>query len=212
MSKKTPVVLLGIVISIYLMGTIYNHFNMLEELENKLYNEEKNNRLIRQELESELAILQKEKSECEAKSEKLERELKLKNEENEKLKSKNTSRGRKPKISYLNFEATAYDLSVESCGKSVGDSGYGITATGRNLKGLTREQAMVVAVDPRVIPLGSKLEIIFPKPYTHFSGIYTADDTGGAIKGKIIDLYMGENMYDEMIKFGRKNVKVRVIK
>ena len=82
----------------------------------------------------------------------------------------------------LTCTATAYDLSFQSCGKRPGDRGYGITATG------TRAAYGTVAVDPRVIPLGSKLYI----ETTDGSFIYgyaTAEDTGGAIKGNKIDLF-----------------------
>ena len=57
----------------------------------------------------------------------------------------------------------------------------------------------VVAVDPRVIPLGSKLYIIG-------YGFGTAADTGGFIKGNVIDIAF--NSRHEALHWGRKNVKV----
>lgn len=59
-----------------------------------------------------------------------------------------------------------------------------------------------VAVDPSVIPLGSK---VFVVGY----GYAIASDTGGAIIGKKIDLYM--NSSAECFSFGRKNVTVHLI-
>lgn len=53
-----------------------------------------------------------------------------------------------------------------------------------------------IAVDPRVIPLGSKV-------YVEGYGFATATDTGGAIKGNIIDVYFPS--YDECIQWGRKH-------
>lgn len=52
---------------------------------------------------------------------------------------------------------------------------------------------MVVSVDPKVIPLGSEVLILFTDPeFRDYNGVYTAKDTGGGIKGKRIDLYMGD--------------------
>ncbi|HHV63848.1 MAG TPA: hypothetical protein GXX46_02040 [Peptococcaceae bacterium] len=56
-----------------------------------------------------------------------------------------------------------------------------------------------VAVDPDVIPLGSKVWI-------QGIGWRTALDTGGAIRGKKIDICM--KTYDEAIQHGRKDVLV----
>lgn len=108
---------------------------------------------------------------------------------------------------------TAYDLSVESCGKAPGSYGYGVTATGYCVAGLSREEAMIVAVDPNVIPLGSRVEITFDDPAAQrYNGIYTAADTGGAIGGNRIDLFMGEGSYSECMNFGRRSASVRIIR
>lgn len=91
-------------------------------------------------------------------------------------------------ISSFIMETTAY-------------TGDGITATGvptvRNKGGIS-----TVAVDPSVIPLGSLL-------YIEGYGYATAADTGGAIQGNIIDLYL--NSYDECINWGRRDVSVQLI-
>ena len=114
------------------------------------------------------------------------------------------------------FTATAYDLSVQSCGKPIGHPQYGITSNGTNIAGKTREQAMSIAVDPNVIPLGSQVKITFPEPYTHFNGVYTANDTGSAIKGKKIDIFMGDfrsnNSNQSVWDFGVREVEVQVLK
>ena len=76
-----------------------------------------------------------------------------------------------------------------------------ITATGtrprRNPGGLS-----TVAVDPRVIPLGSKL-------YIEGYGYAIAEDTGGAIKGNIVDVFL--NTANECRNWGRRNVKVTIV-
>ncbi len=74
------------------------------------------------------------------------------------------------------------------------------TATGRTLaKG-------IVAVDPKVIPLHTKM---FIKSDTWEYGYGEAEDTGGVIKGDIVDLaYMS---YDECIQFGRRQMRVYIL-
>ncbi|MBE6062527.1 MAG: DUF348 domain-containing protein [Clostridium butyricum] len=88
----------------------------------------------------------------------------------------------------LSCEATAY-------------SGHSITATGRtpvrNSGGIS-----TIAVDPSVIPLGSKV-------YVEGYGYAIAADTGGAIKGNRIDLFL--NSSSECNKWGRKSVNVLII-
>jgi 3D (Asp-Asp-Asp) domain-containing protein len=105
----------------------------------------------------------------------------------------------------LNMSSTAYDLSPESCGKSPGDAGYGITASGT-----TATAGRTVAVDPSQIPLGTELYIVFPSAWSHLNGIYVAEDTGGAIGNNRIDIFMGENSYDTCIQYGVHDVTVYV--
>ena len=61
----------------------------------------------------------------------------------------------------------------------------------------------VVAVDPKVIPLGTKL-------YIEGYGYAVAEDTGGAIKGNRIDLCFTSRAQAD--NFGRRNVKVYILK
>ena len=69
-----------------------------------------------------------------------------------------SSRSKEDGVAYT---ITCYDLSVQSCGKSMDNKNYGITATGFDLKGHTWETARAISVDPDLIPLGSKVEIRF---------------------------------------------------
>lgn len=109
-------------------------------------------------------------------------------------------------------EVTAYTLSESDCGKGVSHPGYGITATGTNLAGHTLESARAIAVDPRVIPLGSKVRISFKdESMRQYNGIYTAVDTGGAIKGNTIDLFAGEGADDLAMQIGRRTAKVTIL-
>ena len=106
------------------------------------------------------------------------------------------------------FEATAYDLTVASCGKSMDHPQYGITASGYSLKGKSLSDRFI-AVDPKVIKLGSVVHIEFFEPYTQLTGNYTAVDTGGAIKGNKVDIFFGgQNVSKEVSNFGRREVRV----
>lgn len=100
------------------------------------------------------------------------------------------------------MSATAYDLSYESCGKHPDHPQYGITRSG------TRARPGVVAVDPRVIPLGTKLYVEYLDGSKDY-GLASAEDTGGAIKGNKIDLFM-ENSKDAY-RFGRRKVRVYIL-
>lgn len=113
-----------------------------------------------------------------------------------------TSRGDTSYRKAVVMSATAYDLSFESCGKRPGDKYYGITASG------TKARPGVVAVDPRVIPLGTKLYIESLDGSSDY-GFAVAEDTGGAIKGNKIDLFFHSST--DVKNFGRRNVKVYIL-
>lgn len=98
--------------------------------------------------------------------------------------------------------ATAYDLSYASCGKYPGDKGYGKTALGTNAR------HGVVSVDPRVIPLGTRL-YIESLDGTPDYGFAVAEDTGAAIKGHRVDLFFGNS--DAARRFGRRKVRVHIL-
>jgi 3D (Asp-Asp-Asp) domain-containing protein len=96
----------------------------------------------------------------------------------------------------LTMVATAYDPGPVSTGKAPGQPGYGVTASGM------RAGYGVVAVDPRVIPLGTRV-------YVPGYGVAVAGDTGSAIKGYRIDL--GFASYGEAVRYGRRTVTVYVL-
>jgi uncharacterized protein YabE (DUF348 family)/3D (Asp-Asp-Asp) domain-containing protein len=60
----------------------------------------------------------------------------------------------------------------------------------------------VVAVDPRVIPLGTRI-------YVEGYGFGLAADTGGVIKGNIVDVFMDTR--EEALKWGRRQVRVYIL-
>ncbi len=98
--------------------------------------------------------------------------------------------------------ATAYDLSYESCGKNPGDPYYGITASGM------KAGYGVIAVDPSVIPLGTKLYIEAADGSWAY-GYCVAGDTGTGIYGNRVDLFF--NTRQEVKNFGVRNVNVYIL-
>lgn len=112
----------------------------------------------------------------------------------------------------MDVVVTAYDLSEASCNKGPSHPAYGLTATGRSLAGHTLESARAIAVDPSVIPLGSKVRIKFKDAdMQKYNGIYTASDTGGAIHGNRIDLFAGEGAHDLAMRIGRRHAVAVVL-
>lgn len=103
----------------------------------------------------------------------------------------------------IRMKATSYTSNFQCTGKNPGDPGFGITATGtkarRNPNGYS-----TVAVDPDVIPLGTKL-------YIEGYGYGIAEDVGGGVNGKIIDLYF-EPGTDEFRKWFTHYVNVYIVK
>lgn len=87
-------------------------------------------------------------------------------------------------------EATFY---TKECG-----TGDGITYTGTKAT-----VGRTVAVDPAVIPLGSWL-------YIEGFGWRRAEDTGSAVRGNIIDIYVGEGekARQAALRAGRRQVKI----
>ncbi|WP_058305638.1 G5 and 3D domain-containing protein [Gracilibacillus massiliensis] len=94
----------------------------------------------------------------------------------------------------LYMKATAYNWDCPSC------DGRGLTATGYNLKANPNG---VVAVDPSVIPLGTKV-------WVEGYGYAIARDTGGNVKGNKIDLHMPTRQ--KAASYGVKTVQVKIIK
>jgi len=92
----------------------------------------------------------------------------------------------------ITVSSTAYTADCAGCS--------GVTATGMDLK--NNRGAKVIAVDPSVIPLGSKV-------YVPGYGTAIAADTGGAIQGNRIDVHVASK--GEAYNWGRRTVTVTVI-
>ena len=164
-----------------------------------------------QTLKQETNTLKEEKSSIVEEKTQVENELEFVREENQRLQEEVSRRASRE----FNVVVTGYDLSVQSCGKYPGTPGYGITASGISLVGHSLESAHAIAVDPRMIPLGSKVRLRFNDPeWQHLNGIYTAVDTGGAINGNRIDLFFGDSgnsVSQEALRFGRRGARAVVL-
>lgn len=92
----------------------------------------------------------------------------------------------------LMVTATAYTAYCEGCS--------GTTAIGIDLRSNPNQK--VIAVDPNIIPLGSKV-------WVEGYGEAIAGDTGGAIKGNKIDVFIPTR--NDALQWGRKQVKIKIL-
>ena len=69
-------------------------------------------------------------------------------------------------------------------------------------------QTGVVAADPELLPVGSVIEVDSLPP--KYNGIYTVMDTGPAVQGRQIDVYMWS--CNEALQFGRKPIHLTVLR
>lgn len=90
------------------------------------------------------------------------------------------------KLSARAFSATAYCLK-------------GRTASGGGVR------RGIVAADPRVLPLGTRISMNAGS----YSGSYMVADTGGAVRGRKLDIWVPS--CSEAIRFGRRNVTIAVV-
>ncbi|MDP1568577.1 MAG: 3D domain-containing protein [Vicinamibacterales bacterium] len=91
--------------------------------------------------------------------------------------------------SQLQFQATAY---------CKGET----TASG------ARVRTGIAAADPLLLPVGTVVRVDMPNP--RYSGIWTIMDTGPAVQGRTLDLYLWS--CHEALEFGRRPVRVTVLR
>lgn len=92
----------------------------------------------------------------------------------------------------MSMTATAYTAYCQGCS--------GVTYTGIDLR--SNPDQKVIAVDPNVIPLGSRV-------WVEGYGEAIAGDIGGAIKGNIIDVFLEDKQ--EALSWGRKTVTIKIL-
>ena len=152
----------------------------------------------RNDLAEQKQALEEQISQLETELAKKEKELVKQQKKEESKKTSNTSatvsKGTKETISAV---ATAYTAYCKGCS--------GKTANGTDLR--ANPDAKIIAVDPRVIPLNSKVEVVHKGKSL---GVFTAGDTGGVIKGNKIDIFIPSE--SKALEWGRQSVTLNVLK
>lgn len=97
-----------------------------------------------------------------------------------------------PTTKEMSVTATAYTAYCEGCS--------GVTYTGIDLRSNPNQK--VIAVDPTIIPLGSRV-------WVEGYGEAIAGDIGGAIKGNIIDVFLEDRQ--DALNWGRKTVTIKIL-
>lgn len=168
------------------VDSFYTEFERLKEEERKRLEESERQRLDRLEKIS-LAKIEEAKKIAEQK--RIE-ELKKQRQQEE------VSRGDSAKGSMSYYNVTFYTAGVESTGKSRGDKGYGITASGT-----TVSEGRTVAC-PKSIPFGTKIHI-------EGFGFRVCEDRGGAIVEGHLDIYV--DSITKARKLGRQKLIVTIL-
>lgn len=192
--------------------TVYHHVKKVRQLESKITQQETNihaiynkNKLINNtndKLENELdeknIVINSLKVEVSNKAKTIKKHqsqiIKLKKQLQEEIKR----RKEYPSVSsnYEYYEVSFYTSGYESTQKSIGDKGYGVTASGT-----MATEGRTVAAPPH-IPFGTKI-------YIEGVGIRVVEDRGGAIVNGHLDVYV--ESVDKAIRLGRKTLKVKVL-
>ena len=111
------------------------------------------------------------------------------------------------------FDPTTPTTTDGTAGKTAEEPGLAASspyvATAYSLRGRTASGRMVtrglIAADPSILPLGSRVRLEHPG----YSGEYLVADTGGAIRGRRIDIWTPST--SEAMRFGRRTVKLTVL-
>ena len=117
-------------------------------------------------------------------------------------KAKAKAKAKKAKAKKAKYEASFKKLGTFNASAYCGCASCCGSAGGHTASGTTPRAGRTIATDPSVIPLGSKVLIDGKE--------YVAEDTGGAIGGKRIDIFFSS--HSEALQFGRRSVEVSIKK
>ena len=153
--------------------------------------------------------IEKAKEEAKAKAQeiaKAKEEAKAREVEKAKEEAKAKEATKTQEVSKNNIQSAKRELTVVATAYTADPSENGtyggrvLTAMGHDLT--ANPNMRIIAVDPKVIPLGSKV-------WVEGYGEAIAGDTGSAIKGNRIDVLMGSK--SKAMNWGRQTVKVKVL-
>jgi 3D (Asp-Asp-Asp) domain-containing protein len=107
-----------------------------------------------------------------------------------------------PKLKEYDFDASGEDVDAARS-KEFHATAYSLK--GRTASGIQTRQG-VIAADPRILPLGSVVNVRAGE----YSGVYIVHDTGKRIKGNVVDVWVPTS--GEARVFGRRKVKLQVLR
>ncbi|MCO7126722.1 3D domain-containing protein [Sporolactobacillus shoreicorticis] len=118
----------------------------------------------------------------------------------------NASAEKRPQVTTTSYKpSNSQPAATASKGKSITVEATSYSLGGHSATGIdfsSNPNAKVIAVDPSIIPLGSR--VIIPG-----YGVYIAGDTGGAIRGNRIDVHFASR--DQALNFGRRTITITVL-
>ena len=107
------------------------------------------------------------------------------------------------------IRTSANPIAPKAAVENPNSEGVHYVATAYSLRGKTASGKYVsqgiIAADPRILPLGSRVRL----EAGAWSGEYLVADTGGAIRGRKIDIWTPSSR--EAMRFGRRKVKLTVL-
>ena len=95
-------------------------------------------------------------------------------------------------------------VETEASSPSVAFTATAYSLRGRTASGKTVARGLIAA-DRRILPLGTRVRL----EAGSYSGEYTVADTGGAVRGRKIDIWMPST--SEAMRFGRRSIKLTVL-
>lgn len=175
-----------------------------QQLNDELWEERQLTERLKQDRDS----LKEEKESLRDKNQKLQNQISSRSSSVSARTSTNSSRSDSSQSSgeWITFNASAYSTYANGdpyAGKQWGNK----TAMGTTV----RHGVLAIPRNHPFLKLGMKVELKFPSGWENMSGTYSVEDTFGAgTSGNRIDIYMDN--YSRCLKWGRRDVQLRVIK
>lgn len=193
-------VTLILTLTLTLTGSYFYHDSVIKKTQKTISNLQQDQKLKLAEIAKLEDVLKSEIEKNNQYQKTIDENLKIINQLKKEIDNLNNELNRYNNLRQLDIVATAYTAFCNTgC--------IGITSNGTNVKNtIYKDGYRVVAVDPKVIPMGSLLYI----ESKNENFVAVADDTGGDIKGRRVDILVKNKSiaYD----FGRQDIKVTVLR